>query len=330
MSHKKFKKLRVLVQKLEEIEPKLIINLNSHVSDDQAIISKFNESDIKLENIGEVYRLNRNQKVNVTVCYGNFKGLDVLIKTYEITLNSSPGTKAKILNEIKTYEFLSKSASSLSMFFTYQGCIVLENKFSIILGVRGQNLMKFISENINNNVQNFINNLPDIISKLIRLFIEMSNKNIFHEKLSPYSFTIDKDFNIFMIDNLNSFVRLDEVMYQEEKNNNFLQTPQSYAAPEEKEGNYCKEKSCIYSLGLIILQLVTMKNVERFEENTSRFFIEIKRKGLGWVIDLLNMMIVKCPARRLSFTQLNQYVNENESDIDTESNSCMVYPDDME
>lgn len=322
LSQTKFQILRNLVERLKKIYPKFIINLNSN---EQFFITEFKESDIKLDKNAQIYKSNDPKQVNVTVTYGKFKGLNVLIKTYE-AMNLSPEIEEKILNEIESYEYLIKPISELDYHFTYQGYIKSQNKISIILDIKGQNLMKFISENINNDIENFKNNLPTIIKSLIRLFTDMQNKKVFHEKLSPYSFTIDENFNLYMIDNLNSFIRLDEIMYQDNSINNFVQRPESYAAPEENEGNYLKEKSSVYSLGLIILQLMTMRNVEKFEENPSSFYGCINEE-FGWVVELLKKMIVKSPDERYSFNDLIMYVKENKSE--TDSNSEFSHPDDL-
>ncbi|OMJ74753.1 hypothetical protein SteCoe_26265 [Stentor coeruleus] len=218
-----------------------------------------------------------------------------------------------IYKEIRIYQRLSAMANNQNCFIRYYGTYVEQNSINMVMEYYPDNLMKYITHLQS---QKYVFDellIGPIFYKLISSFNAMKEIGIYHSDIKPHNFLVDQYWNIKIIDFSISMVK-NEDMTTLATGNFPIQGTDGYMSPELEDAkanraaraNYNPEKSDVFSLGLVFLQMLTYQNVKglnTFEKN-SELQAKVKVVQYNWAKALISKMLDANPVNRPSFMQL--------------------------
>ena len=148
--------------------------------------------------------------------------------------------------------------------------------------------------------------------KLLVTFSEMEAHNIYHGDIKPHNMIVDKYWNIKIIDFSISAIKNESMTLATMHRENPLQGTPGYTAPEITEminqhrqtGEFLYSKSDVFSLGLVFLQMITLKNYDGYNIASRNYELLGIAAGLKyeWARSLLYSMLQLDPANRPSFS----------------------------
>ena len=263
----------------------------------------------KMISVNEIYDLKVTQVSkfnNFTIQYseGNLLGNKAIVKEYIIDKKVSQDIKDKLWyeleKEVRCLELLSNYENSFSCILEYYGCIKTEETFSLVLNNR-KNLTEYIQDQKENKKLNSFQ-FYHVLKSLIETFIFIVSKNIYHQNISPSCIYIDENLKIYVTDFIFSIIKTQNYLHKPELDKDYL-SPEIIKNSEDIE----YEKSDIYSLGLVLLQIVTLESIETVKSNKIEFIERLELDGLEWLGKMLRNMIDDDPEKRIGFNELLLY-----------------------
>ena len=166
-----------------------------------------------------------------------------------------------------------------------------------------------------------------MISKLINSFAEMVEMKIYHLDIKPHNILCTQELDLKIIDFSISEVKDDtNDMSSLFTGDHPVQGTKGYLSPELQHyrdnnitiSRYSREKSDVFSLGLVILQMVTLSELTtlNLRENNERLFAKIETVPFEWVKSLLRDMLNENPKKRKKFRKLVDLI-PNDSKTET-------------
>lgn len=233
------------------------------------------------------------------------KSLQGLIKISKYSFKNN--NCSKILDPyIKNLELMSKKSDDSNIFLKIYD-IIIEPKSVIIISEHYDNdLNKFLSLKKRFNDEQ----IEEIILHLLNSFEFLCSIKIFHFNINPYSFLIKPNKKIKITDFfLEDFKCMDQ--------NDNIEVKSLYEAPEiefldfqQKKDLKNKEKSDVFSLGLILCQLITNKDIKSIRENIENIQ-EFMADRPEWMRDLILNMVAKDLHKRYDMTSCSKLHKPN-------------------
>lgn len=222
-----------------------------------------------------------------------------------------------IFKEIRIYQKLSAMANYNNCFLRYYGTYADQTSINMVMEYYTDNLMKYITHL---QAQSYVFTeqvIAPIFYKLISSFAIMKEAGIYHSDIKPHNLLVDQYWNIKIIDFSISMVKNEEMTTL--ATGNFpIQGTDGYMSPELEEARknrgdsarYNPEKSDVFSLGLVFLQMLTYQNVKGLNtlEKNKELQEKVKKIQLTWAVTLLLKMLDADPAKRLTFKELMVFV----------------------
>jgi hypothetical protein len=244
-----------------------------------------------------------------------YNGAEVAVKMYQAVHPQADWNK--IYKEIRIYQRLSAMANNSNCFLKYYGTYVDQSSINMVMEYYPDNLMKYLTHL---QTQNYVFNdmiIAPIFYKLASSFATMKDAGIYHSDIKPHNFLVDQYWNIKIIDFSISMVK-NEDMTTLATGNFPLQGTDGYMSPELEEAKvnksavtrYNPEKSDVFSLGLVFLQMLTYQSVKGFNTSDKNRELQekVKKIPFPWAMSLIMKMLDANPANRPTFTQLLAFI----------------------
>ncbi|OMJ78243.1 hypothetical protein SteCoe_21968 [Stentor coeruleus] len=247
------------------------------------------------------------------VCIYNARWNDdqVAVKMYKSVTPQADWSM--IYKEIRIYKKLSSLASHQNCFLKYYGTYVDGETINMVMEYYPNNLMGCIT---NLQTQNFKFNeeiIGTIFYKLLYSFYIMKENGIFHSDIKPHNFLVDQYWNIKIIDFSVSMIKNEDIT-SSATGNHPIQGTDGYISPEIEnaringydQARYNPEKSDVFSLGLVFLQMLTYRNIKGLNttEKNKELLSIVRSIQYPWVKDLLASMLYANPTERRTFKEL--------------------------
>ncbi|OMJ74752.1 hypothetical protein SteCoe_26264 [Stentor coeruleus] len=294
------------------IEPHTNFLNTSQIQDEP--IYEINPSTVK--KIEPYFYFTTTEFFNVYVYKGILNdNIEIAIKVYEAIHPQADWDL--ICKEIRIYQKLSSFASDQNCFVIYHGTYKENNSTNLIMEYLPYSLMYNISYL---KTQNYIIEeqlLSMIFYKILVSFSIMKEIGIFHNDVEPENFLVDHYWNVKIIDFSASLVRnkdfdsLCEKVY-------FIKGTKGYLSPEIEEARakkretakYNPEKSDVFSLGLVLLQILTYQDVKGFnkEKKYNELLALIDTINIPWAKVLVKKMLYIKAVKRFKFNKLLKLV----------------------
>ena len=252
----------------------------------------------------------------VAVHKATYMGHPVAIKMYQAI--SPDANFNDVEKEIRCYQYLTRLATKDNCFLSYYGSYVNGSSLNLVMDFYEKDLMRVITEKASQKYE--LNELTamTICIKLLTSFSEMEGLGIFHGDIKPHNILTDDFWNMKIIDFSVSVMKSSELI--ESTGVNPVQGTAGYMAPEvealvaqgKDRGIFSPEKSDVFSLGLVFLQLLTFKKLE--DLNTYAKNAELMRMvnslRYDWAKQLLFVMLSADLTMRPRFRQCLEYVKK--------------------
>ena len=270
----------------------------------------------------------KNLSDNITVSFCNAKlesKGDVFVKTY-ISISKNADDLKIFNNEISILETLSQISKPSNCFLEYFGTIMGNFSISLVMPRISQTLKDFIEKKrrtLTNEKTINQDLFLTIARKLVTSFECMIEKGISHQDIKPENILIDdssSEIIIKIIDFNVSLIRSENVTIQR-LNFTDVKGTYKYLCPQRKLAHHnsdksvyiIPEKSDVYSLGLVFVELITLMDIKERSEidnklNELRFF-EDSTKGF------IKKMLIEDPEERVDFKNLIQMINSTQDTI---------------
>ncbi|OMJ66700.1 hypothetical protein SteCoe_36369 [Stentor coeruleus] len=242
-----------------------------------------------------VYKGQHNSNTLAIKCYKNYDAL-----------------KEKIKTEIETIDYLSQFSD---YFPKYYGSFTEPESVYIAMEFADNNMDEVYTHVKNSNGKFSENELNGIIKCILEGFLYMIEVNMYHRNVSLKNFVyIRADQKVKIIDFSDTLI-----LAQMENSSMCFPLPKAkeYLAPEllffhtkkttdEQEFQYSLEKADVFSLGLVLLQLCTLKDFSHWENSFSEEDIKnaIFEIQFPFIKQLLKAMLNYDPKERKNFKRL--------------------------
>lgn len=197
-----------------------------------------------------IRKLNGGNMTNVYLCSDISKGLDeestCVVKlfnkvsddnTLQLKVFNREVESLQILDHKNIIKILDKGFDNFN-----------EAYFIVLEYFKGVSLNEYIKNNSLNSTDKIV-----VINQILEAIRYSHNKNIIHRDLKPSNILIDRDLNIKIIDY--GVSKLKDTFYNDYTLKNYMSL--KYASPEQKLGIDITHKSDIYSLGIIIYEILS-------------------------------------------------------------------------
>ena len=222
-------------------------------------------SDISITNMAFFAR--KTDHFQVAVHKGMYKGNCVAVKMYDPL--SKPARTEEVEREIKCYQFLSNMSNNKNCFLKYYGTYREGSSLNLVMDYYERDLMSMITEKAKEQSVIHDQTLATIFMNLLKSFSEMEAMGIFHGDIKPHNILTDQYWNMKIIDFSVSVVRNTDIT-DGVTGKNPVQGTIGYMAPElealaaqgQNIGIYSPERADVFSLGLVFLQILTLRRLE--------------------------------------------------------------------
>ena len=235
----------------------------------------------------------------------------VAVKIY---LNSSyQSHKAEV-------DYLKALSSSQPFLPAYYGHFEESQNLYIVMEYCESTLSNFIANNkLNPEIQE--PSIHNLVDSLIHAFAYLEKQNIYHRDIKPENILIASNLKIKIID----FSISETVNQLEGKSEDRVYCTlgtAAYMSPELKRLNseglktasFNLRLSDVYSLGIVVLMVLGMKNNENYGNNHSEEILKLRLEGVRDLFyrDLVGNMIKQQPRERKTFIELSNMINFRE------------------
>lgn len=324
-------RIHMIRGKLEEIEPEIIekpvpVNPEPINSDNEGkdgfdfsgvVLKIFDGNLVYQDNFAMYARVTDNFQVSI---YKALHGeIPVAVKIY--TPLKDDANMERIYNEMKCYQLLGDMADiKQNCFLKYYGSFFNNKSACLVMEFLECDLMRFLTGLKKQNfIFNEFNVLP-LLYKLLISFAEMENLGIYHGDIKPHNMLIDNNWNMKIIDYSISVITHGELSEGTTSGMHPLQGTAGYMAPEiaealeqgKKKEKFKMSRADVFSLGMVFLQMITMKKYEDYnkKENTEKLMAEVAGLEWEWAQRMLGSMLNPDPANRPKFKELLKYCHE--------------------
>ena len=259
----------------------------------------------------------RTADFQVAVHQGYYQDSPVAVKMYESVSVDADFTLVE--KEVKCYQYLSRMASDLNCFIRYHGSYIERNTLNIVMDYYQNDLMQAINEKMNSGEEFHEQTLTMMFKKLLVSFAEMESLGIIHGDIKPQNILIDQYWNLKIIDFSLSVLKNSELTCGI-TGDNLVQGTSGYMSPElmelegnnKHQGNFSPEKADVFSLGMVFLQLLTLRSLEglnAFRSNPQIMAI-LEKVRYEWAKKLLRPMLNADYRERPRFKDCLQFIDE--------------------
>ena len=291
-----------------------ILALTTHIFSAERI-NYIDASEIKI--ITQSFFARRTDHFQVAVHKASYMGQTRAIKMYEAI--SPTKDFAAVETEIKCYQYLSRMSNSNNCFLKYYGTYCEENSFNLVMDYYEKDLMMLITEKAAQPHAIHEQTIAGIFIKLLTSFAEMEAVGIFHGDIKPHNILTDNNWNMKIID-FNVSVTRNTELTTGITGKNPLQGTEGYMAPELKDlvdkreniGFYSPERSDVFSLGMVFLQILTLEKLEGLNTfaNNATLLNKVDSLKYDWAKRLLAPMLVADYTNRPRFKDCFQYIGK--------------------
>ena len=262
----------------------------------------------------EIIYASKTPNFEVTVERATYMDQTLAVKTY--TAISPTDNLVSIETEIECHQKLTSMSKQDNCFIRFYGCLSKRNSISLVMDYYKSSLMDAIQEKLKTTSEFSEQNLFIIFTKLLLAYGEMASVGIFHKDIKPHNILIDDELNMKLFDFGMCILRPDITTDTEEMNP--VRGTHRYMAPEleelielgQKSGRYSLEKSDVFSLGMVLLQLCTL--IDIFGLNTfSRNYAlmsKVKSVKFSWAQNLLEKMLAADYRERPTFAECSEWI----------------------
>jgi serine/threonine protein kinase len=234
----------------------------------------------------------------------------IVIKSYQIT-NNMESVRSQIENEIKVYQILSKNRDETNSFLKYFGSIFEDNTIKMVMDFCENNLMDYIDHLKEIGFRFQETQFTMISYKLVNSFRIMADLGIFHQDIKPHNLLVDSHWNLKIIDFNVSLIKPQDFTifgtgtYPIQGTLGYL-SPELQQMIEERRGHqkFNPEKSDVYSLGLVLFQMLTYEKVQGLSSNKLRKMVEKLDFISGYSKTFLKKMLEQDPSQRPKFAEV--------------------------
>lgn len=237
----------------------------------------------EIEILGDPLKISNNlAKTIYTYLYlGKIKRTKTQVAIKKIKVND-----ASLLNNFNVEVKITRELSNRPQFLKFYGSFRVDKELYIIMEYIEWNLMEVMSSKP----------IPElaqikITNQLLEGFAFMAQKRIYHRDIKPQNMLVTEDFNIKIIDfGITAFDQNPNVTTSAHDPKYFIQGTIGWMSPEQKKAYkandnclkiepYNLEKSDVYSLGLTLFAMITLRDVSKFEEgvNNNELLNDINR-----------------------------------------------------
>lgn len=239
------------------------------------------------------------------------ESVEVAVKRYEaIHPQADWGLVCK---EIRIYQKLSSFENSQNCFVKYHGTYNDQNSINLVMDYIPYSLMSNISYL---QTQNYVFEeqlISTIFNKILVSYNTMKEAGIFHNDVEPENFLVDNYWNIKIIDFSASLIRNKDFENTCEEEY-LIKGTKGYLSPEiesarakkHKTAKYDPEKSDVFSLGLVLLQILIYQDVRGLntKKRYDKLLALIDTIVFPWAKVLLNKMLNIKTVKRARFNKL--------------------------
>ena len=257
----------------------------------------------------------RTKDFQITINKGTYKECYLAVKSYE-AISPSANFEA-IQREIDCHQTLSSMSNNNNCFIHFYGSYIKANVVSLVMDYYKTNLMAIITKTAKNKSEFSKKNLLTIFKNLLTSYTEMGSIGIFHGDIKPDNILTDDKWNLKIIGFDASIIWLSDTTGKDTVYNSVNRT-HGYMAPEIvdilKEGGesglYNPERSDVFSLGMVFLQLLTLKSLDGLNtlDGYSDLMKMVKTVKFSWAKNLLGEMLTLHYSKRPSFKDCLEYL----------------------
>lgn len=224
-------------------------------------------------------------------------------------------------------------ASCYNCFIKYYGMkknVLDSSRTKISLYMEGH--MFTLDDKINKGKKNGhldIFNVKEELKYLLNSFIIMSDCGIYHRDIKPSNILVTDDGDFKIIDfSVSDYVKINyTTMSSSDYDHNIVGTIR-YMAPEilqycnenKKSGQFSRGKADVFSLGLTIYEMISLKKIDGLNYNCPDIYYKIKKLLIQlnceeWLKNLLHAMLNPDYHRRPSFRECIDHLPQQEHTI---------------
>ena len=224
-----------------------------------------------------------------------------------------------ICEEVKILSILSNRANNDNCFIKIFRITTKRKSAYIYMEAHEKNLMTMLSDWKKHNFKPPQDILDRWIISLIESYADLTNMKIAHRDIKPHNILVTYDWRLKIIDFGVSKIGREYKETISETGTHSIQGTKGYMAPELVEmldrgirrGDYNLEKADVFSLGLIILQIITYDDLYSLNMKQNNRQLLDKVAGLNasdWIKNMLACMLVSDWSQRLSFKDCFRYI----------------------
>ena len=219
--------------------------------------------------------------------------------------------------EVRCLQYLSTKINNDNCFIQYHGTYVEGHSLNLVMDYYEKDLMSVITAKANDPTPLHEQTLAGIFMKLLTSFAEMEALRIFHGDIKPHNILTDDNWNMKIIDFSVSVIKNTD-MTDNITGINPVQGTIGYMAPElealralrQNTGTFSPEKADVFSLGIVFLQILTLKKLEglnTFDKSTTLMNM-VGSLQCDWAKRLLGPMLASDYRQRPRFRDCFQYI----------------------
>ena len=257
----------------------------------------------ELESTGN-YRIDDLKGIKVyhhTALYQNY--LEVNVKVIEVVNGDSMQNLGIVFKQLAVRSKLANYKNCLQKLIDM---FEANDKFYLIFEPFHTTLIELLSH-----FSKSIKSLPEsylkkITKKLLFTFTKLEKNKIFHGNLKPYNILCNKNWDLRICNFQDTKLNFDLAF----KNRSDLITNiDSFSAPDfpkniESKVGLDKKKFDVFSLGMVLLQFASLKNLNGLNTDETRRFQEIENIQYPWLKELLKSMLKSNSSERPFFREL--------------------------